>query len=282
MRGEHRLGVARGEVLAVLRRPGLHDERSRLRRARRRERAVHGEVRPRVRRGVDLRRVRPHAGVLVREHGVVLPRVPELERDVEELRRALVADRVGGLVVEAEVARDVRACRRHDVPPRPAAGDVVDRREPPREVVRRVVRRRRRRDEADPLGHRRDGGEDDERVERPRRAAPDVGPQPRAVREEDRVEPARLRDLREALQVRDVRRRPRRVALRQPPRRLVVARAHEERVEVQAPGAVACGGVAGHAAVSFLSSRTTPSASSSSVRSREKRGSAGSRASPGR
>src|SRR3954454_10682194 len=76
--GEHRLGVPRGEVLAVLRRAGLHDQRPSLRRSRQVERAPDPEMRANVVDGTYLGLVGPDPCCLVGGGGVIVPAVPEL------------------------------------------------------------------------------------------------------------------------------------------------------------------------------------------------------------
>ena len=89
---------------------------------------------------------------LVADRRVVLPAVPELLGDLDELLGALVAVGMQCAVVEAEVERGVAAGGGDDVPADAAAADVIDRGEPPREVVGLAVAGRRRRDQADALG----------------------------------------------------------------------------------------------------------------------------------
>nr|BFE73395.1 hypothetical protein GCM10020092_066960 [Actinoplanes digitatis] len=232
VRGEDRLGVAGGEVAPVLRRAGLHQQGVALRGARHVERASHPEVLAVVLRRIDLLLVTPHAAGLVGEHHVVVPGVPELERDVDELGGPLVALPVCRQVVQVEVAGGVEVRRGDDVPAGPATADDVERGEPPRQVVGLVVGGRRGGDQADPLGRPGERGEQHGRLEHPGRAAPDLVPEHRPVGEEERVELAPLGDAGQVLVVLDVDLGVR-VALRQPPRGLVVPDTHQERVQVK-------------------------------------------------
>ena len=100
LRREHRLRVPGGQVLAVLRRARLHQQRVGLRRPRGGQGTRHGEVRADVPDRVDARGVAPDARLLVADLGVVLPRVPQLER------------RPPGTPPPARSARGARAARR--------------------------------------------------------------------------------------------------------------------------------------------------------------------------
>ena len=111
LRGEDRLGVAGGELLAVLRGPGLHQQRVALRRARHVQRPGDLEVLARVVGGVDQSLVAPEPGLLVAQDRRVVPAVPELLGDLEELRGPRVPRGVVGEVVEVEVARGVERRR---------------------------------------------------------------------------------------------------------------------------------------------------------------------------
>ncbi len=170
MRGEHRLGVARGELPAGVRGAGLHEHRPALRRARQVQRALHLVVLARV---VD----RPHAlrvgiasaGAVV-EHRIVGPAVPQALDHGHVLFGALVAVGVADLADAAEIAAGLRRPGGDDVPADAAAADVVERAELPREIVglgvggrggrdqpdaaRRHGQRRQRRDRLEPVERR--------------------------------------------------------------------------------------------------------------------------------
>ena len=139
LRGEDRLGVAGRELPAVLRRPGLHQQRAALRRAGHVQRAADPEVAALVVHPVDPGRVGVDAGRLVAQFGAVLPAVPQPDRHVHELGGPRVPLLVARPVIQAEVLRGGRVGRGHDVPPGPPAADVIEGREPPGQVVRLVV-----------------------------------------------------------------------------------------------------------------------------------------------
>jgi hypothetical protein len=212
----------------------LDQQRAGLRRALDVERALHPEVCARVVDLVDLGELGVDPARAVAGHRVVLPAVPELGDDIDELVRPVVATAVGG-PFGAEVA-DFRLARGgHDVPSRPAAADVVQRGELPGDVKRLVVRRRDRRDEPDVLGDGGEGRQEGQRFEPAQRVVPDVALQRQAVGQEHRIEPAPLGDLGKVLEMPDVGQPPR-VGAGMTPGRLVVPHAHQEGVEVQFPG----------------------------------------------
>lgn len=163
LRGEHRFRMLGREVPPVLRRPGLHQQRMALRGAGEVQRAPHLEEPAVVIDDVDLVPLGPHAALRVGHDRVVLPAIPQLLGDLDELVRPLVAPRVRRLGVKAEVPGGVVACRRDDVPARAAAADMVQRREPPGEIVRVVVTGRGGGDQANPAGGPGDRGQQRER-----------------------------------------------------------------------------------------------------------------------
>lgn len=189
LRGEHRLRVPGGEALAVLARTGLHEQRVTLRRTRHIERALDAEVRPCVPGRMDLGVVAPHAGRLVGDDRVVLPAVPQLQGDVQELGGAGVPLGVRGLGVQPEVTGGLRSRRGDDVPARPAAADDVEGGELAGQVVGGVVGGGGGGDEPDVLGGRRQRGEQRERLQSAGGALGEVVPQlgPSARKSESKV-----------------------------------------------------------------------------------------------
>ena len=127
---EHRFRVAGTEVASAGRGACLEQHGGALRPRRHLEHPVAGEVLAAV---VDLAhafRVDQYAGTAVEDDRVVVPRVfPECAAEVDEL----VGDVVAGVVVvvrDAEQALgDLRGRSGHDVPPDPAAGERIERRE---------------------------------------------------------------------------------------------------------------------------------------------------------
>ena len=232
--GENRFGVAGGEVLAVFRGARLDNHRVALDGARHIQGALDAEIRAGVVDRMDAGVVPPNPGVLVPDGGPVLPAVPELARDVKEFRSPLIPQRVGRLVLQREVPGRSVTGGGHDVPPCPAAADVIHGGEPPGQVVGVVVGGGGRRDEPDAFGDGGDGRQQYGRLEAAVRALSDVAVQYWRVREEDRVERSAFRGPGKPLEVGDV--GPgEAVAFRQPPRGFVVPGAHEERVQVQLP-----------------------------------------------
>jgi hypothetical protein len=201
VRGEDHVGVARGEVAALGRVPGLEDHRVTLRAARQRWQQVDVELgaalaNPRNRAGT---RPGPHLGRV--RCGRVGPTVPGRAGDGEELLGTPVPVRV----VEVAAAPEVRAgpgiVGGHDVPPGSPAGEQVEAGEPAGEVDRLVEGRVRGADQADPVG---DGGQRGELGDRVRPAghvqvvnAPVHLAQAQAFAEEEGVEKTALRGLRD-------------------------------------------------------------------------------------
>jgi hypothetical protein len=144
---------------------------------------------------VDLLGVGKDAGVLIADHGTVLPAVPQPRDDVHELIGSLVALGVERHRVTAEVLGDLIRARGDDVPGDPAATDVVDRRELAGQVVGLLVGARRGADESDLLGAGGQGRDQRERLEQPDRPVTRIAEQSWNVREEDRVERSALSDL---------------------------------------------------------------------------------------
>jgi hypothetical protein len=245
--GEDDVGEAPGEVAPGLRRAGLEERRATLRRARDGQRPAHGEVLPDVVDRPHPRGVREDPGGPVADQGALAPGVPELEHDLDELRRPRVAVGAVRQPAGAEVLGHGGHEGRHGVPARAAGAQVVERREPPGEVERLVERRRRGADEAHALGHRGHGREHDRGVHRaerrPVRAL--LGVRQR-VGEEDGVQPPPLGGARD-LGVEAGRDVVRRRAPARPPRGLVHAQAHDGRQQEQRRLPVAAGPAHGRA-----------------------------------
>lgn len=182
--------------------------------------------------GVDLRRVHEPRGVLVAHDGVVLPAVPQPQRDVEELVGAAVAVRGIRMVGEAEVGRGALVGGGHHVPAGPALAHVVEGGEAAGQAVRVVVGGRGGRDEPDLAGGRRQRGHQGDRVERVERAELGLALEDRVVGEEDRVEFPAFGDAGEFDVVVDVGdgRHP---GLGQPPRGLVLTDVAQERIQMK-------------------------------------------------
>jgi hypothetical protein len=235
LRGEHGLGELRRVFTSGLGRAGLHQQRMSLDGARDVERTAHLEVRAEVIDRADQSGVGEVAGLLVEQPRAVGPTVPELPHDFDELGRACIAVLVRGPLVEVEVVRLVLAGRRDDVPARSPVADVVERGELARQLERLVIRGGRGRDQSDAFGEHRDRRQQRHRLEVIAGAVTHVAAEREIVGEEDRVE---LRAFCYLCEPRIVARVERvlRPAVRMAPGRLVVARSHQERVEVQLPG----------------------------------------------
>ena len=159
---------------------------------------------------VDLARVGEVAGLTVEHEGVVVPRVPQAARRLEELVGPVVALVVAQVGLHAVVLRLAVVHRGDDVPGGAATGEVVERGEGPGDVERRVVRRRVRGAETDRAGGAGDQAEHDAQVELHRAGAPPhrLGDRPavdaghgEAVVEEHHVEAALFEDPPELLVV---------------------------------------------------------------------------------
>lgn len=119
-----------GTIPGRIRRARLDEQRAALRAARHVQRTAHLEELSRVVHRVDQAGVGVDSRRLVADLRVVLPAVPQPDGDVHELGRPPVALAVRRPVVEAEVERGAAFGGGDDVPARPAAADVVQRREP--------------------------------------------------------------------------------------------------------------------------------------------------------
>jgi hypothetical protein len=87
---------------------------------------------------VTPRRIEEAPFGLVAQEGIVLPTVPQSAYDFGELDSAFVAFRVIEVFVAVEVLRLMLIRRRHQIPTRASAADVVERRELAGDMVRLV------------------------------------------------------------------------------------------------------------------------------------------------
>ena len=215
----------------------LHEQRVALRGPFDVERSGDSETRSPVADLVDPAGVGVPARGLVSHDGVRLPAVPQRLGDRQELVGPGVAVGVAGPVVEPEVGRLLSSGRGDDVPAAPAAAHVVDRRQPPGQVVGVVVGRRDGGDEPDAARRLRQRRQQRQRLQLARRPELARAHRRRAVGQEQRVELRALGQPGQADPVVQIEVGPR-VAGGQPPRGLVVARLHQERVEMQFPSLV--------------------------------------------
>ena len=186
---------------------------------------------------VQLGRIEEAPFLAVADEGVVLERVPEAGDHIHEFLGAGVAARMGEMAVAAEIVGLARVRRGDEVPARPATAEMVEGGELARHVERLVVGRGGGGHEADALCHRREMGEQGERLElsdvTDRRAAQGVdvvAADADPVCEKDQVELRRLGHLGEAAVMGGV---DPRIRLRRgvPPRRDVVPARIEEGTE---------------------------------------------------
>ncbi len=197
--GEDRVGRGGGEVAALVGVAGLEDDRPSLRRAGDIELAA--DVEEAV---VVLERAGPGhaeelAALLVGDDFVAVPGVPQLGGGLQEGAGPVVAVALGEEAAAPEVLPGEGVPAGDDVPGGPAAGQVVERRELAGHLVGLVEGRVDRPGQPEVLGHRRQGGEDGERV----RAADHVQvvdlavllPQPQPLGQEHEVELAPLSGL---------------------------------------------------------------------------------------
>src|SRR5579864_4104414 len=110
-----------------------------LRRARDVERAKHGKMLAAVVEIVQFFRMKELPGLLVANERIVVPSVPQADDDAGEFTRPVVA--LAMLVVRfaIEIARLVFLARGDEIPPRPAAGEPIERGELACDVERLVV-----------------------------------------------------------------------------------------------------------------------------------------------
>ena len=170
-RGEHGFGGLGRQLLAGLRRAGLHDHRPALNGARDVERAFDREEFALVVERMHLVGIEEHAAVDVTDEGVIGPGVPEASDDVVELARAAITLAVLHVLFEAEVQRGIGVGRGDDVPAGAAAAEVVERSKAPGNVIGHVEGGRAGGDEADVRGRLRQRRQQRERLERGRGVA---------------------------------------------------------------------------------------------------------------
>ncbi len=145
----------------------------------------------------------------VADEGVIRPGVPKPRHHVVELARAGVALAVLHMLLQPEIERRVRIGGGHDVPAGAAAAEMIERGEPPGDVIGRIEGGRAGGDQADMLGHLRQGRQQRERLERGHGVAALEGVERHVehghvVGHEEGVELAALELLREAFEVREV------------------------------------------------------------------------------
>ena len=169
--GEHGFRRFRRELLAVLGRAGLHDQRPALDGAGNVERPAHGEIFALVIEHVHFRRVEKEPGFDVAHERVVGEGIPQARHHVVELARPLVALGMLHVVVEPEIQRGIRVGGGDDIPARTTARDVVERSKAPGDVIGLVERGRSRRDQADMFGGAGQRRQQRERLERRHRVA---------------------------------------------------------------------------------------------------------------
>ncbi len=231
--GEDRLGIAGGEGAALVRGARLHQHRMALRRARQVERAAHAELLAGVVDGVDAVGVGVDAAGAVMDARVVLPAVPQLAHDIDELGRATIAVAVRVALGEAEIAGRLGRPGGDDVPARPSGADMVERGELAGEVVGLVVGGGGGADQPDVLGRAGDGGEQGQRFQLALRDMADAAADGELVGEEHGIELAALGDARDLPIIADVG-DALGLRLRVEPRGLVMAGGGNEDVEVKA------------------------------------------------
>jgi hypothetical protein len=154
-------------------------------------------------------RIEIEARIDVADESVLRETVPEAGHDIVEFARAAIALVVVQVILSPKVESRVRIGRRHDVPARAAAADMVERREAARDVVGLVKSRGRRRNQADPLGRARERRKQSEGLEGRNRGASSQRldrhiEHREMVGHEERVEPPAFERLSETLQVLEV------------------------------------------------------------------------------
>ena len=185
---------------------GLHDDRPALDRSSDVQRTTHRQMIALVIEDVHFLRIEEDAACLVVQPCVVGPTVPQTRDDRVELARPPVAFVVLHMVGQAEIQRRVGIGGRHDIPPRSAVADVVERGEPTRDMVGFVERCRCGRDEANPFRDHRERRKQRHRFERRHgRAAPQRRDRHiqngQVVRHEKRIEARLFQRLDETHQV---------------------------------------------------------------------------------
>ena len=127
-----------GEIAALLRAAGLHQQWSALRRARQLQRARNGELRAGMVDAMDQPGIGEPAGGPVGHQRAIFPTVPERQHDIDELRRTAIAILMRGKRAQAEIACRALVIGRHHVPADAPAAGVVQRGEGAGNVVRVV------------------------------------------------------------------------------------------------------------------------------------------------
>ena len=152
---ESRLSVGRREPDSPRRGAGLKQHRSALRRRLAQKGPGNREVAAPVRDVMHFGRVGEHSPGRVAHHRIGFPRrFPQLVADLEIFVGDLVTLVVRDLRVQAEIACGTVQIRRDDVPRHPAAGEVIQCREPARQSVGLLVGQRQGDPEPEGLGHR--------------------------------------------------------------------------------------------------------------------------------
>ncbi len=191
---KHGLGMARGELAAIVGTAGLEQHRMALRRPWQVQRTVHVEERAMMADRLQHRGIDEAPAGLVTDEGVVLPAVPQRLDQRREFVGARVALAVIGRGGPAEIARRARIGGRHHIPSGAPATDMVQRRKTPRDVVGLVVAGRYGGHQPDMRGRGGDAGQQQRRLQRGDRTEMDLVGDRRVVGKEDRIELCGLRD----------------------------------------------------------------------------------------
>ena len=171
LRREHGFRRLSRKLPAGLRRPGLHDHRPALDRARDIERSSHRKIFTLVIEHMHLRWVEENAVLDIADERVVGPAVPETRHHVIKLPCAPIALAVLDMLLEAKIERGVRIGSGDDIPAGTAAGNMIEGGETPRDVIGRIESRRAGGDQTDALGDLGQGRQQRERLERRHRVA---------------------------------------------------------------------------------------------------------------
>ena len=148
-RGDHRIHVLRGKLLALRRAACLHQNGAALRRSRGVERPARGEEASLEVDRADLGGIDEHAGLAVHDDGVGIPRFPELYHQVDKLAGHLVAQVVLDVRIEAEILRRPLGRGGDEVAAHPALRHQVQGGDQAGQQVRRVEAGRDRRRDAE-------------------------------------------------------------------------------------------------------------------------------------
>ena len=232
LRGEHRLGMARGEPAAGFGRPSLHEHRAALRPARQVQRPLHLVERAFMVHHPDPVGVGIGPALPVIQHRVVGPTVPQSGNHAHVLLGAFVPFGMRQRPLAAIVLRCRRQPSGDDVPSDPPVRHVIDRGELPSEVERFGVSGGTCGDQANSACGTRQRGERGYRFQPGARRVGHVLPHPQRVSQEHRVEQARLGDLGAFGIVTDIRQRQFR-RIRVPPCSLMMTAAMDEKVQMQ-------------------------------------------------